>query len=410
MIVAFDVSRLPRRPKSIYEQHTMNGAHSRPEGDLLTTQEADIAKRLELAIRNDINLDAQGSIAFSRFMELALYHGDLGYYMREDMRVGEAGDFTTAPMLSSAFSQALARQCAQVLNTMDGGVVRELGAGEGRMACDMLAALETCGAVPREYQIVERSPSLRARQKATLEALPAHLAERVVWIDESQAFDGVIIANEVLDAIAVDRFVIQDDQPRPLGVEWQNDQFAWCLRDDNTDLLHWFEDTRHLRQDSLPNGYRSEWCSQLERVFAEFVSDLRSGIGIFLDYGYAHAEYYHPQRVDGTLLCHFRQRAHGNPFAWVGLQDLTASVDFTAVARAAQATGLSTLGYTSQTWFLMGCGLNEFVPQSIEEANALRKLLLPGEMGERVKVIALARDFDEPLIGFSMRNERGRVV
>ena len=388
----------------------MTGAQTRPEGDVLTVQEADIAKRLESAIREDIDSDAQASIAFSRFMDLALYHQELGYYMRGDMRVGVDGDFTTAPMLSSAFSQALARQCAQVLMSMDGGVVRELGAGEGRMARDMLVALETFGAVPRQYQIVERSPSLRARQKATLDTLPAQLSVRVVWVDESQTFDGVLVANEVLDAIAVDRFLIHNDEPRPLGVEWRNGQFEWCVRDEDADLRDWFQGTRPLRQDSLPNGYRSEWCSQLRRVLAEFVSDLRSGIAIFLDYGYAHAEYYHPQRIDGTLLCHFRQRAHGDPFAWVGLQDLTASVDFTAVAQAAQATGLHTLGYTSQTWFLMGCGLSEFVPESIEEASALRKLLLPGEMGERVKVIALARDFDEPLMGFSMRNERGRVV
>jgi SAM-dependent MidA family methyltransferase len=359
-------------------------------------------------------------IDFAVFMESALYDEHYGYYMHERSKIGERGDFVTAPELSSAFSQALASPVVQVLEQVGSGCVMEIGAGNGVMARDVLAELAARDCLPLCYYILERSLSLRARQRSTVAALPESVASLVCWVDEPPEMSGVILANEVLDALSVRRFVMRDGKPLPLMVGASDGAFIWCEGAADAQLSQWFESIAPSLPAALPDGYRSEWCAQLPGALARFCSGLRQGVALFADYGYPCIEFYHPQRVDGTLLCHFEHRAHSDPLVLVGLQDLTASVDFTAVADSATQANMEVIGFTAQTWFLMGCGLEALAarasaggagatPDSVAAAADLRRLLLPGEMGERIKMIGLARDFDLPLDAFALRDQRERL-
>jgi SAM-dependent MidA family methyltransferase len=359
----------------------------------------------------------EGAVDFTEFMEAALYDRELGYYMRDASIIGEKGDFITAPQMSPLFSHALARQIAQIIEPIVNPIVLEIGAGTGAMAVELLRELARLDRLPDQYQILERSPALRERQRKSIEVLPASLVARVAWVDEASAMRGAVVANELFDALAVSRFVMCDGRPQRLRVRACDEGFEWCEGPLDIDLESWLDATRALRSDPLPDGYVSEWCPELPAALGRFTNHLEEGAALFLDYGYAHSEYYHLQRTDGTLLCHFEHRAHADPLVLVGLQDLTASVDFTALGVAARQQGLEVAGYTSQTWFLMGCGLEDMVGESltgvgraeVETAAALRRLLLPGEMGERVKVIALSRGESPLLDGFKLRDQSGRL-
>jgi len=369
-------------------------------------------------IRADI-VAAGGAITFARFMELALYAPGLGYYRAGARKFGSGGDFVTAPELSPLFSRCLARQCQEILAALGGGQIVELGAGTGVMAADILLELRALDALPERYAILDLSGELRQRQRQTLTERAPELLERVVWLDTlpEPGWRGVVLGNEVLDALPVERFRITAHGPRRLMVTWTGAGLDWIEGAEDpavTAAVARIEADLGWR---LPDGYVSEYAPQLDPWLRAIAEPLAAGALLFVDYGYPRRDYYHPERTAGTLLCHYRHRAHDDPLILPGLQDITASVDFTAVADAALAAGLEVAGYTTQNHFLFGCGLMELLAE-VDAADLVRyldltrqvKLLtLPGEMGDRFQVIALTRHLGIPLRGFAFRDGRGRL-
>ncbi len=363
--------------------------------------------------------DAGGAISFARFMDLALYAPGLGYYRAGARKFGPGGDFVTAPELSPLFSRCLARQCQEILHALGGGEILELGAGTGVMAADILLELRALNALPRRYAILEPSGELRQRQRQTLADRVPELLGRAVWLDAppGPGFRGVVLGNEVLDALPVERFRVTAHGPRRLTVVWNETSLAWAEGEEDpavTAAVARIEADLGWR---LPEGYCSEYVPYLEDWLRAIAEPLAAGALLFVDYGYPRRAYYHPERADGALLCHYRHRAHADPLILPGLQDITASVDFTAVADAALAAGLEVAGYASQNHFLFGCGLMELLAETdaagsvhyLEQARQVKLLTLPGEMGDRFQAIALTRNLDIPLRGFAFRDERGRL-
>jgi SAM-dependent MidA family methyltransferase len=384
----------------------------------LTADEAAHSERLVACIATAI-ARADGWLSFAEFMRLALYEPGLGYYSAGARKFGAAGDFVTAPEVAPVFSRCLAVQCADVLRELGPDAeVLELGAGSGAMACDLLLELERRHALPARYSILDVSADLRERQRAALAAAAPHLLERVRWLDRlpAEPFDGLIVANEVLDALVVERFVVRGARVMALGVA--HDAASGGLRFVERPAGSRLEQAvRRLEAElgrPLPDGYVSEINLGLDAWLEALGASVRRGVLLFIDYGLPRREYYAAERSRGTLLCHFRHRFHEDALARVGLQDITAWVDFTAVAEAAQAAGLDVAGYTTQAHFLIGCGLEEFVAHVgdldlVERVNLSRQVMvltLPGEMGERFKVIALAKRYDAPLRGFGVRDLR----
>ncbi|MEJ1355375.1 MAG: SAM-dependent methyltransferase [Candidatus Sedimenticola sp. (ex Thyasira tokunagai)] len=384
-----------------------------PEGEALEHSE-----RLTAVIRREIEA-AGGRLPFDRYMELALYAPGLGYYTAGSRKFGEGGDFVTAPEISPLFAQCLARQCVPLLERLGGADILEFGAGSGALATDLLIALEQLGSLPEHYFILELSPDLRARQQETLASRAPELLPRVEWLDglPESGFRGVVLANEVLDAMPVQRFRIADGEVSEQMVGWEDDHFVtqWAASASAELTGAIVPLAEHLAFD--PDDYESEinlraasWLQALGEVIS-------AGAVLLIDYGYPQAEYYHPQRDRGTLMCYYRHQTHPDPLILPGLQDITAHVDFTAMAEAAQKAGFSVAGYTTQTYFLMGCGLDQLVaasdPSDVATHMALvqgvKRLTLPAEMGERFKVLGLTRDLDVPLAGFAMRDMRERL-
>jgi len=384
----------------------------------LTPDEAAHSERLAACVAAAI-ARAGGWISFAEFMRMALYEPGLGYYSAGARKFGAAGDFVTAPEVAPVFSRCLAVQCAEVLRELGPGAsVLELGAGSGAMACDLLLELERREALPACYAILDVSADLRERQRETLAAAAPHLLDRVRWLDRlpQAPFDGLVVANEVFDALVVERFVMRGQRVMALGVA--HDAAGGRVRLDERPAEPRLEGAvRRLEAElgrALPDDYASEINLQLSDWLQSIAAGVRRGVLLFVDYGLPRREYYVAERSRGTLLCHFRHRFHDDALARVGLQDITAWVDFTAVAEAAQAAGLDVAGFTTQAHFLIGCGLEEFVAHVgdldlVERVNLSRQamvLTLPGEMGERFKVIALAKGYDAPLRGFGVRDLR----
>ncbi|MGH8369705.1 MAG: class I SAM-dependent methyltransferase, partial [Gammaproteobacteria bacterium] len=304
------------------------------------------SERLRARIHAEI-VSAGGAIGFDRFMELALYAPGLGYYSAGARKFGAAGDFITAPELSPLFSRCLAQQAGEVLQALGTGDILELGAGSGVMAADMLAELESSDRLPARYLILEVSADLRERQRETLQQRVPGLLGRVQWLDTlPESFTGLIVANEVLDALPVQRFRRDADGWSEYTVRLDGDAFVWNTRPPAPEL----RDALAALEASLPSplaiGYSSELCLRLPAFIRALAGTLERGAMLFVDYGYPRAAYYHPDRSMGTLMCHYRQRAHDDPFLYPGLQDITAHVDFTAVAEAGVAKGLELAGYT----------------------------------------------------------------
>lgn len=357
-----------------------------------------------------------GMIPFDRYMELALYAPGLGYYSAGNQKFGAGGDFVTAPELSALFSRALAHQCAEILSQIPGGEILEFGAGSAAMAVDLLGELERLQSLPQRYGILEISAELRARQQRHLQDALPHLFERVYWLDHlPTAFRGVVLANEILDAMPVQRFCWQQGLLRELYVGRDSDGLR-LIAEQPSPLLA-------ARVGDLAGRYawEGEYCSELnlraEPWIASLGSMLQEGVALLIDYGFPRHEYYHRQRDRGTLMCHYRHRAHDDALLWPGLQDMTAHVDFTAVAEAAVQAGLAVRGYTSQANFLLGNGLLEMLAQSgagdtraqLALSNQVKRLTMPGEMGEMFKVMALGKAWQGPLRGFALRDERARL-
>jgi SAM-dependent MidA family methyltransferase len=376
---------------------------------LLSEEERQHCSALADVIRTRIAA-AGGWLPFDAFMELALYAPGLGYYSAGAVKLGVGGDFVTAPEMSRLFGQCLARQCAEVLSLTGGGIL-EFGAGTGTMAATVMEELAGLDALPDRYAILEVSADLAARQRARIEQLPEMLRQRFVWLTRlpDEPIRGVILANEVLDALPCARFVVHDTRVRSLGVAMGADG-GFIEREAFADELLVRYAQPLVREFQLADGYRSEVCWRIEPWIAGVRQCLEQGALLLIDYGLPRAQYYHPQRIDGTLRCHFKHRAHNDPLILVGVQDISSWVDFTRVAKAGEAAGLDLSGFTTQAGFLIGSGIEELLVADADDLTRARRtgeagrLLLPAEMGEAFKVMALSRGLQSPLRGFTLQD------
>ncbi len=360
-----------------------------------------------------------GVIGFDQYMKMALYEPGLGYYSAGSRKFGLEGDFVTAPELSPLFSQCLAQQCEQILNELDAGIILELGAGTGAMAGDLLIALEKLHCLPEKYYILEVSADLKQRQQDYLGRTLPHLADRIIWLNAlpENKITGVILANEVLDALPVKRFKKTATGFKEMMVGLNDAEFIWVENDAEVSLsiaLQQLEDKLPMR---LPENFISEINIDLGHWLSALNDVLEQGVMLFIDYGYSAAEYYHPEKSEGSLLCHYRHRVHADPFIYPGLQDITSSVNFTAVAECTDSLGMHVNGYTNQTYFLFACGLENLVADMntldskarTKIAQQVRTLTMPEEMGERFKIMALTKKYDRVLQGFSLMDQRVRL-
>lgn len=362
-------------------------------------------------IRHDIATQG-GWIPFSRFMELALYAPGLGYYTAGARKFGEAGDFITAPELSSLFGRTVAHQLIEVMqNSMPH--ILELGAGSGKLALDILGELERLGSLPESYSILEVSADLRERQQALLTEKLPHLVGRINWLDAlPEKIFGAVIGNEVLDALPVHLLYWSDSRILERGVATREGSFIWQARlPENPALLD------IAKNINVPDDYLSEISLAARGLIASLCEHMEKGVLLFIDYGFGNREYYHPQRNRGTLMCHYRHHSHDEPFYLPGLQDITSHVDFTAIAETAIDHGAHFLGYTSQAHFLINNGIGSFLgevpPEDVRSyaplSGQLQKLTSPAEMGELFKVIALGKGLEQPLAGF-LRGDLSRLL
>ena len=379
--------------------------------------EEEHAGRMRKHLRAEIAAH-EGFLPFDRYMQEALYAPALGYYSAGARKLGAQGDFTTAPESSVLFGRCVAAQCEEVLHTLGQGRILELGAGSGRLAFDVLTELARRNCLPERYAILEVSPDLRQRQRELLATLPVPLAERVEFLDRPPQlpWHGVLLANEVLDALPCELFALRAGGvvERGVGVGAAG-EFIWRERPAPLALASAVAHVLATLPEALPAEYESEVCLRVGPWVAAVTATLGQGVALFIDYGLPRAQYYHPERSTGTLRCHYRQRAHDNPFFLPGLQDLTAWVDFTRVAEAADACGLEVVGFTTQAAFLLGTGIEAQVASAPEGlararlASLARTLLMPEQMGEAFKVMALGRGWDAPLAGFAHQDLLSRL-
>jgi len=386
------------------------------------------SRQLQSVIREAIE-SAGGWISFERFMEMALYYPGLGYYNGGATKLGSSGDFITAPEVSSLFGYTLAKQIKQVseqvVEQTGAADILELGAGTGKLSVDVLQMLEQDDCLPRHYYILEVSAELRERQQQLLSEQIAHLMPRIIWLDQlPDQFCGTILANEVIDAMPVHLVKWQNQGIVEQGVVW-NDQ-------DTAGKLDWSDraiDNALLKQVAMELSasinpeqhsdftYTSEINLNARYFMRTLAGMLRYGAAVLIDYGFGRSEYYHPQRNQGTLMCHYRHHAHDDPFYLPGLQDITSHVDFSALIETASDAELPLLGYTTQAHFLLNCGITDLLAQTPAEdvqrylplANQLQKLVSPAEMGELFKVIAFGKHISEPLMGFA-GGDRSRML
>jgi SAM-dependent MidA family methyltransferase len=376
-----------------------------------------LSESLVRSLREQIH-QAGGSIPFAHYMEQVLYAPGAGYYSAGLRKFGRGGDFVTAPELSPLFARCLARTCEAVLGESKGGELLELGAGSGSLAGGLLAELDHLGCLPDHYLILERSGELRERQRQTLAQQVPQLLTRVHWLDRLPAAPvrGLMIANEVIDALPVHRFARRAGLLQECRVAWDGNRFQWHEAPvADPELLAGIEAL------ALGPGLRQPYFSEINLGLKPWLSaiaePLAGGAMLFFDYGYPRRDYYHPQRSNGTLMCHYRHRAHGDPFLLPGLQDITASVDFTALAEAASASGLAVSGFATQAHFLLDAGIEPLLaerePDSgvgyLETVRQAKLLMLPGEMGERFKAMLLTRGQLGLPPGFRAQDLRGRL-
>ncbi len=391
------------------DSHSLPAHGAADSADLATHLSAQLHDRIRAAIAR-----ADGRLPFDRFMELALYAPGLGYYVAGAPKFGPGGDFVTAPELSPLFGQCVAAQCAEVLERLGGGDLFEFGAGSGALAVQVLQELDRLGALPHRYWILEPSPDLQDRQRARLGAEVPRLAERCDWLTElPRELRGVVLANEVLDAMPVQRFRVREDG----GID------EIFVTDRAGTLV---EVTAPIRSPGLAEavavlqsagfartaGYASEINPCLAPWLTALADTVETGLILLIDYGYPRSGYYQADRTMGTLLCHHRHQVHDDPYREIGLQDITAHVDFTAVAEAGLAAGFDLAGFTTQAHFLLGCGIDALMtaaPDSLDQALGAKQLLLPTAMGERFKVLGLTKGMSGPWRGFSVRDLRDRL-
>jgi SAM-dependent MidA family methyltransferase len=382
-------------------------------------EETSLLQAMRSLLHESIN-QADGALPFDRYMELCLYAPGLGYYVNGRRRFGEDGDFTTAPELSPDFGACVANWCAEQFLVLDRADVLEFGAGSGRLAVDVLRRLETLDRLPERYCILELSPDLRRQQAETLEREVPGLADRVLWLDRlpERGFRGVVLGNELLDAMPVSRFR-RDDRGdwQELCVTNQGDSFADRWVEPRTQGFEESVQAIWGDGDVPAPGYESEINLRLGPWLDALAARVDAAAVLLIDYGYSAHEFYHPERSKGTLICHYRHRAYADPYRLPGLQDMTANVDFTALAKAGVAAGFEVAGYTTQAHFLLDAGLDQLLAESdpgdvvdhVARMQGIKKLTLPSEMGERFKVMALSYGCAPTDLGFRMRDLRDRL-
>ncbi len=379
----------------------------------LDALQAGHAARVRAAV--EAALAARGGwLPFDEYLQIVLYAPGLGYYSAGAQKFGAGGDFVTAPELSPLFGRCIARSIGPLI-AATGGDVLEFGAGSGRLAATLLRALAQQGTLPRRYRILEVSAELRLRQRTALAALPLELAGRLEWLEALPAapLDGVILANEVADALPFVCFAIRESGPVARGVALdERGALAWAERPADAPLRAELARIESELGTPLPVGFVSELCPVAGGWVAALGATLGRGAALLMDYGLGRREYYHATRAHGTLRCHYRHRAHADPFLYPGLQDITAWVDFTRLAEAAVEAGMDVAGYCTQAAFLLASGIEADVEDQSDaraharEASEARQLLLPGEMGETFKVLGLARGCDVPVPGFGLQDLR----
>ncbi len=405
------------------ETKTNNTPHAFPEPSPETKVHSD---RLTSFIQDKIKAN-DGKITFADYMNLALYAPGLGYYSAGLKKFGKQGDFVTAPEISPLFSQCLALQCIQIMKQTQQQVLLEIGAGSGIMAIELILELEKQAQLPEQYLILELSADLRERQQQAIQTRIPHLSDRFLWLDRlpDKPFNGIIIANELLDAMPVHLLKLKSDNvfERYVSVD-ESGQFIWLdSAPENTRLQKIADEIKSLHQEyahlnDKPGGsYTTEVNLQAIDWIKTIAELLGSGAILLVDYGYTAREYYHPQRSMGTLMCHYQHHRHDDPFYLPGLQDITAHVNFSSIAHAATGSGLSVCGFTTQAHFLMSGGLVELTkdldPDDVlhfsEVARQIKILTLPEEMGELFKVILLAKDKPLSLAAFQFKDFQNRL-
>lgn len=359
------------------------------------------------------HIAANGPLPFDRFMDLALYAPGLGYYSAGSRKFGAAGDFITAPELGPSFAHALGHCLHQAMAGIPDWQLLEVGGGSGVLAADLLSALAARGSLPARYLLLEVSADLRQRQRQTLVERCPQLADRVHWLEAppQQPWQGALIANEVVDALPATRFQLDVDGVFEETVALdpqQPDRFVRARRPAPDGLVAMINDRLGPLLAGLPRPYASELHAQLDPWLAGLTAGLERGLALFIDYGYPRGEYYLPERRDGTLVCHYRHRGHDDPLILPGLQDITAFVDFTALAQAGERAGLELTGYTSQAQFLLGNDIEGYLAsldglpfaQRLAAMHPVKALMLPGQMGERFQVMAFSRGLEGAASGF----------
>ncbi len=374
------------------------------------------SKQLTNIIADQVNAN-HGWLGFDRFMHSALYYPGLGYYSGSLEKFGQDGDFITAPLMGDLFARCIARQCAQILKLTGCHNIYEFGAGSGVLAGDTLLELSRLAQLPQHYYILETSAELRQRQRDHFARMPEEIRSCICWLEQvPSTLNGVVLANELLDALPCKRFEIDiHGQARELGIRIDQEQIQWARGPALAPRFMAFEAR------GLATGYRSElplqasaWVNTIGRV-------LEKGVILLIDYGFPGPEFYHPDRDQGTLMCHYRHRAHPDPFFWPGLQDITTHIDFSAIARAAATGGLEVAGYSDQANFLISLGLLDLLSELVQKEKLdsqkmlqlsaqVKKLTMPHEMGELFKVIALSKNIPDPLFGFCKRNRAHLLI
>ena len=361
-----------------------------PDPEALATSQA-LCERIRDRIAR-----AGGWIGFDRYMESVLNEPGLGYYSAGSAKFGPAGDFVTAPELGSFLAQAIATQFHGMLGSLTAPAILEIGAGKGTLAAQLLDELAKLGSGSVRYLILEPSADLRERQRDVL----GRFGTRVDWLERfpDRPVEGLILANEVVDALPAVRFVKRGGAALPLGVRCGTDGFEWAEGGEDAGLSEAVALIEAKLGERLPDGYRSEACLVLHAWIDGLAATLARGAVLLVDYGGVRRECYHPERSDGTLICHYRHRAHDNPFHLPGLQDVSAWVDFSACADAARAAGLTVAGFTTQGLYLAEsmAGAADTAALDAKTASAFRTLVLPGEMGERFKLLLLAKGIEPP--------------
>ncbi len=371
-----------------------------------------VKNSLALAQKVAVRIAQEGAVPFETFMQMALYEPGLGYYSSGNQKFGAGGDFVTAPEISPLFAQTFANQFTQIFPEQPYHIL-ELGAGSGIFAVESLLQLEALENLPENYFILEVSAELQARQKYLLNDKASHLATRVQWLTElPQNFAGIVFANEVVDAIPCQRYRKTDAgfEQANISVNAQGFQWQWQATELSSDI-----DAGLMRQ--WPGGYLFEYRSMAAGWLESLIEAVATGVIFLVDYGYSQAELYSPLRTQGTLQNYYRHHKHENPLQLIGLQDITASVDFTQLALAADNQNAQILGYAEQAMFLMGAGLEQLAQQKMEQLQAsdtmpvmkigqqLRQLLMPDEMGQSCKVMAIGKNYPKDLQGFTLNNQ-----